>query len=523
MANVNRFSGQAPSRGIVAAVFVIVSMALFGIFLGLVTSAFPPSFVAKLGFLLMGLVIIVAAVFSMRWGRIRSREELGRRILFVWLFMLGAFPWYLPFKFGPLPGLNPVRLCFMLLLALLALDLFSSSEARARVKQRLRDARGTFVVLLLFVSWLIVCSFTSTYPLASLDHVVKVWLHGLVIFFAVLVFVRGPQDMMSALKAIVLGAVVASIVAVIEWRMQANVFARFFPSGEAQDGIEWILLDKSRLGAYRASGTAAHPLALAEYLAATLPCALYLLLGNSTRRWRWIAAFALPMMLLGLYLTHTRTATVAGAFASVTMLFGIAWSWIRNRDQSFGKALSGWFGLIFTVALALSVVVVAQVLLEGRNRVEASSTNARIVMLKGTQRLVERSPIFGYGPGLAAETLNHRAPSGVLTIDSYYMSVSIEAGLVGLGLFVALGLCALGRVLRRGLGAADDAWLFRVAMAGGIVAMLTTKIGLSLTHNFALMLMLLAGSIVMGGSAVPAPKRKPVSRPRTGVMLTRYR
>ncbi|MCP5877326.1 hypothetical protein NL390_33200, partial [Klebsiella pneumoniae] len=74
----------------------------------------------------------------------------------------------------------------------------------------------------------------------------------------------------------------------------------------------------------------------------------------------------------------------------------------------------------------------------GRTAVEASSSNARAVMLwEGTALLFE-SPIFGYGPGLGALALNFRNPDGVLTLDNYLLILALDCGVIPVILFVGI-------------------------------------------------------------------------------------
>lgn len=507
----------------ISLILISVITCIFAIFLGLITSLFPASFVAKLGFIILAMVILISAFFLSRWGSANPWDEsFGRRTIFLWLFLLGAFPWYIPFKFGPLPGLNPVRLSFIALFFFLTISLFTSSDIRSRLQQRFRNSRVTFIIFALLILWMFISAIFSPNLFWSLDYVAKIWLHGTIIFLASIVFLRNFQDIVSALRALALGGVIASIAGIVEWRLQSNIFAQFFPSDpDALSGLEWILTDRSRLGNYRVSGTQAHPLALAEYLAAVLPGAAYLAIADFRSSWRWTARLSLPLMLVAIYLTHTRTGVVAGAFALVLTLFGVAWMWTNNSQRSLGRALSGWFAIIIAIALTIGVAMTAAVLLEGRNRIEASSTNARVQMLKGTELLVEESPLIGHGPGLAAITLGHRSWSGVLTIDSYYMTVAIEAGLVGLIGFLALSSTPFLRLFRFRSPYQDEYWLLGVVMASSIFGMLVMKIGLSLMHNFDLMFWLLAASVVWGSlslrsisvsSAASGRHRTPINR-----------
>jgi O-antigen ligase len=74
----------------------------------------------------------------------------------------------------------------------------------------------------------------------------------------------------------------------------------------------------------------------------------------------------------------------------------------------------------------------ANQLIAGRDKIERSSSEARMEMLdRGTNALQER-PIAGYGDGQASIVAGLRGIHNIVTIDSYFLAVALNFGIPGL-------------------------------------------------------------------------------------------
>lgn len=115
--------------------------------LGFIAAAFPPAFVAKLSVVILAAVVLVLGVAAGQLRRVRSTGRLGRGAINAWAFLIGVCPIYLPFKFGPLPGLNPNRVCFWFVVAVSVLSYVNCHEFRERLSRRVRQFGFVFKVL----------------------------------------------------------------------------------------------------------------------------------------------------------------------------------------------------------------------------------------------------------------------------------------------------------------------------------------------------------------------------------------
>ena len=72
---------------------------------------------------------------------------------------------------------------------------------------------------------------------------------------------------------------------------------------------------------------------------------------------------------------------------------------------------------------------------------QAASTDARITQFRMGLPMILQNPI-GHGLGQGAATLGF-APFGFLTIDSYYLTVALECGVLGFVAFFGAIACAI--------------------------------------------------------------------------------
>jgi hypothetical protein len=121
------------------------------------------------------------------------------------------------------------------------------------------------------------------------------------------------------------------------------------------------------------------------------------------------------------------------------------------------------------------------------------STLARITQWKMGIPLILHRPI-GYGVGRGGETLGYFDPSGQLTIDSYYLVILLEYGVIGFAVYYGMLAAAAAFSIRWGIGQqdGDDPEITLLIPAGiAISAFLVTKSVFSNTDNHSLAFMIL--------------------------------
>ena len=151
---------------------VVVVALLFGFMI----AAYPPSFSAKAAALLIGPVALLFGLFSARFGQTTSDGHIGRALMGVWAFLLGSCPVYVPFKFGALPGLNPLRLVYAAIIVGWLASLITSAQLRAALRARIAQSRTVFTLISALLVWQFFCAVVGSEPFFSLYLVVKVML-----------------------------------------------------------------------------------------------------------------------------------------------------------------------------------------------------------------------------------------------------------------------------------------------------------------------------------------------------------
>lgn len=470
---------------------------IFSAIAGGVCAVFPVEFVIRFALIIAVLLIVAAALLS---ARIRVAGEAGeawiRVTMLFWLFLLGVCPAYLPFKFGPLPGLNPLRVSFLMMSALWGYQIIASSGLRQRLAGRIAAAPRLFGLFACYFAWQLLSLLLADEPM----FVFPGWIQGLGPALAALIVlsvVRDWRDMLHVVYALCAGALVTCAVGVLEWRLGRNPFQAFFPTDPDQlEALAWITADKYRSGVYRVAGTFSHPLALGEFLGMCLPFSGAAALVT---RSRWIRALAILLAcasLLVIYLTNTRSALLASAVS--VMMYGalVAVRAARNKE-SLGLALLGWMSIL--VALIVSVGVIAgsaRALASGRDAAERGSSLARVEMLRRGADAVSERPLQGFGPGMAAIKAGVYSGGVHLTIDSHYLSVVVEYGLVGLSLYIAALVLVMLSAVRGSLTGGDPAKWIMPAIAVALISSLIVKTILSLTNNFNLFYVLIALAVI---------------------------
>jgi hypothetical protein len=113
-------------------------------------------------------------------------------------------------------------------------------------------------------------------------------------------------------------------------------------------------------------------------------------------------------------------------------------------------------------------------------------------MLNRGLAALDSHPVQGYGPGMAASKIGRLPGASGLTIDSYFLSVALDSGYLGLLLFSSSMLIVLYRGMRAGVGALGVPSWTLIALSTGILASLIVKLVLSLVDNEELLFLLIA-------------------------------
>lgn len=478
--------------------------------------AFVPLAVAVATFLAGGAaflsVWVVMIVFAMLGtgllayaGPASSRiERLFFYVMLASVFLTVAWPRYASVRLPGLPALPPSRVALFVLALMFVYLLVKKVDFRSHLFQAIHRHGWVVYPLLAVLCWRLIGISTSELPFVSTRGVLNELLSVYLPLLAALAIVRTRRDIHAVLVTFLAATAVVVAIALYEFSISRNVFYGLLEIDS--EYLERSLREKLRDGSYRLQATFFHPLVLSEFLVLMVPVAIYMAFVDG---FRWLRSLAL--LVLAAFATfvifETGSRSGVGGFAVVLGLTVIM-AFLRLALRSRDPVIAGfyWLGILATVfAGAMAVFLILEFLVGTTSETRASGMLRLLMWETGLTRAAER-PILGWGQNLAAEVLGFVAGQGILTIDSYYLSVLLDAGYPALALYLFAIAAAVVTFFRHGV-APGETNLLAALMMSGVVAFALIKVVLSLDHNHGLLMVLLAttmASLDLSRRALPA-------------------
>lgn len=361
---------------------------------------------------------------------------------------------------------NPLTLLTLGMLVASAILAVSNS---AIAHHYLARAGYLAIVLAIFVL-LILCKYYSAFegqdPARSVNILNNSLVYTMSFFPIGLVMFVDSENERRFTSVVLLSAVVVSLLAGYEILQQNSLTMQFrwlFNNGTIQSFAgENLLNNVYRGGMLRAKATFSHPLVFGQFVAACMPLAL----STEGKNHGWTLAKRIVIIVIlavGLFSSSTRSAIFCGVF-SVGAYLALGMVSSRNRFIVFE------FLFMCIAAIGLFSIFGDSLggLIQGRTAEEASSSEVRSLMFERAFFALSSSPIFGFGEGMSALIAGVISSTGVLTIDSLYISYLVDNGYIGGALYFALVASVLVLGLR-GLRRLDDPG--RVRRLRSVIAM----------------------------------------------------
>jgi hypothetical protein len=432
---------RTPGRWLVVALIAILAVACFayGFMFGVSAPARMMPFTVPI------VVMLGLTIWALPPGDYAPTKLLEP--LFIAFFAaLVLWPNYLAIALPSLPWLTLLRIIGAPMVVVLLVCVSVSRRFRGEMVDILNTDKMLWRMLAALVVLQTVTIPLSSDPGATLNRYIIAQVNQTAIFFvACYVFTRERFLEMWVRMLLVMLAVLAAL-GLWEWSLKLLPWAGHIPSylRVEDESVQRILTPRSRAatGIYRVHSTATTPLGLAEILGMSMPFAMHLLFDRYPLWVRVAAAAYIPYAVNVILLTDSRLGVVA-SLASV-IFYLLIWAllrWRQNRDSIFGPAISLAYPAIFVGFVAATFFIGrlrAQVWGDGSQK---ASTESRIDQwIMGIPKII-KNPL-GYGLGRGADELGFANAAGVITIDSYFLSVLLELGV--LGFFVYFGLMARG-------------------------------------------------------------------------------
>lgn len=487
---------------------VLIAAGLSALLVGVVIAVLPPGVVVRL---LLPTLFLAGVVIA--WaGRV---EDGGAplRVLSVLVFLVVAlsilWPRYLFLHAGGLPGINPLTLSTMGLLALLVFSIAASPKVTRLIGEQAVNGGWTLKIAIAWLAWRFFASILGEHPVLSVIDLLKesVYVTSFLLFglFASSLH-SGPE---RVIRTIVGCGLLVSIVGVYEAFAQRNPFVGLISNmgdAAAPQALMAIAAEKIRDGGFRAQSTFDHPIVFAQFVAGLLPLALFTWKHDSKFLWRLIGLVTFPVGLLAIAKAGSRAGYVS--IVGALILIGLVW-WVRALLLGRTSKAIAIIALPAVAALIPIAWYVAQEFAVGKTQHEFSSTAVRLGMLSDGIYALWDSPLTGFGHGMALFKAGIVNSFGLATIDSYLLSIALDYGYVGLLLF-------LGFLASFSIGAfrfAVSGQSYKCALVGAcfasVMALLTTFAVVSIYQNMTMLWLLvcIVFPIWTGNTAKIAPNR----------------
>ncbi|WP_416906857.1 MAG: O-antigen ligase family protein [Polymorphobacter sp.] len=363
--------------------------------------------------------------------------------LLAWSMVLHIlWPGYVALNLPGLPWIGPLRFVIAMLVVTFLFNLATSAEVRRLAHES--SMAEPFVGRMFWIFWLLttVTVLLSSRFSLSLTKYLNNQIFWTMMFILGAMLARRSGFVRTALTWTFVAVLPTAILSIFEYRAQKVIWVEYLPYwlwGDPELVAE-LLQSSARAFTeeYRVRGTTLVALYYAEYLAMIFPVGLFLL-WKARGIWRKSAmTAALMLLVIVMFLTGSRSAMGGLLVATVVFVFLAALSQ-RARNETSLVAMS-------TLVAYPAAVVVLGVLLFTWNRLRvmvlgggqhANSDGARDTQWSMGFEELARNP-FGHGTAQSSYVLGYTNPAGEGTIDTYFLSVMLDYGVLALPVFVSM-------------------------------------------------------------------------------------
>jgi len=390
-----------------------------------------------LNFLPMLLAPLSLLALFVIWALPRTQTaptKLLVRLYYAFFAALILWPNYLAVSIPGLPWITVLRVVGIPMAGVFLIALSISPPMRGEIKEVLKSAPWIWRLLAIFIAIQLVTIPLSAALFTSVSRFVIAQINWTVIFFASCYIFRTEGRVIRWTFMMVIMALIVIAIGGWEWRMSHIPWAGHVPSFLAVSdvAVQRILAGATRLGTfYRTQSTFTTSLSFAEYLALTTPFVIHLAVVGRRRITRLASTACVPVIFFGVFITDSRLGAL-GFFLSF-LLYVAVWAlrrWRSDRRSIFGPAVTLGYPVIFGSFILATLVNLRLYRMVWGGGQYQFSTDARQQQLEMAIPKILHAP-WGHGIGQAADVLQFYSPAGLLTIDSYYLTIALEYGVVG--------------------------------------------------------------------------------------------
>jgi hypothetical protein len=408
-------------------------------FYGLMCAVLPMSLLAIPA---VPLLIIIALILWLLPDIGKVRVDSAETLILWFLGLNIVWPNYVAFDLPGLPWITPTRIVVFSLLAVIVFGLATSSEFRRRINEVTgseKSIRTLFWAFWLMTTISLAFSAQLSFSINKYANNQIFWtmMFPVAAYFAVR---KGFVDKVATI--VVFSLFVVMMLGLYEYKIQKVFWIDQLPFFLRVDPefLERVAKSQSRAGTdvYRVRGTMATSLYFAEFLAMVFPLALHFMLRSRGFIRTALLAAGVAGTIVVMYLTNARSAMVGLLLTLLIYPLFAAWRRRSLSPRSIGatSTLAMYpFGVI-VVALLVVFWRRAHVMVLGGGQHQASSDARNAQWVMGMPKIFKLP--LGHGAGTSGEILGYMNGAGELTVDTYYLSVMLDFGLLALPVFVLM-------------------------------------------------------------------------------------
>jgi hypothetical protein len=440
--------------GLLAIPIVVLGCLLYGFFFGLTAPYLLVPFAVP--------IVLLAAVIIWALPEQRTAPTLPIEFLFpAYLVILVLWPRYVALQLPGMPWITLLRIVGLPMAGFLLISLSVSKAFRASVSESVTAVKPMWIFLCGFVFIQLLTTIASPKPMAAAQLTFDDQIYWTAVFVISATIFRKDGQIERYLGLLCVLSVFIVLLTAIEWRRQYVLWATHIPAilRIPDPSVQNTLTPSFRPGThlYRAKATFSTGLALAEYISLLTPFFLHFGFSKRNTLVR-LGCFAMvPLTFVAVRMTDARLGVV-GVFSSV-LLYGLIWSIVRWRSHPrdlFAAATVYAYPVVFLAGIAaiFSSTRLNQMVLGGG--AQAGSTAARKTQLGMATAHLWTHP-WGFGSGQSGNAMGF-AKGDFITIDNYFIVVSLDYGLLGvlfwygtfvIAIFVAVRYCISAEYGRR--------------------------------------------------------------------------
>lgn len=470
---------------ILASLILAAIAAFYGLVFGVTATVFLVQMLIP-----VALVAILVVLLLPETNVVFSRSIVS--LFFLFFFALSVWPDYLAFEFGQLPWITAVRLLAIPLCLLFLVSLSQSRAYRAELLERLNSSPWVWRLMLVYFLIAFVTLGISNKPAESVNKfIIAIYAWGTIFLIAVQAFSQ-PGRIRHFALLLWAGLLVTCFVGLWEHRIGRVPWAGHIPSFlKIEDEVVARVLSgsaRAAVGEHRVQAKFTTPLGLAEFLALATPFIVHFAVKGRNIIERAAAAATLPLILFVISKTDSRLGLIGFLLALFGYIFFAAVRyWQTNRQSLFAPFIVAGYPVVMAMLLVASFFVTRlRNMIWGGGAYQASNDARQAQITQGIDILM-RQP-FGHGIGRAAETLGYANAAGTVTIDNYYLSIALEAGLIGFIAYYGAFLAAMLSGARQLILASDDedtGWLLPALLSIGCFIVIKSVLSQQENHPLA--------------------------------------